>query len=152
MNLCNIGHTFDYEIEKLIRLFLPFEKIQVFHTVEKSENCAICTLYDEGGKTFAKAQLYLNEKSAEFITEVDYTAKDIKKEIVAFANSGGGNIYIGITDTGEVTGVDNIKESIESLSGMIREGIKSDLTLYTKINIEKINDKDIILIKFWSTD
>lgn len=80
MNLCNIGHNFDYEIEKLIRLFLPFEKIQVFHTVEKSENCAICTLYDGGGKTFAKAQLYLNEKSAEFIAEVDYTAKDIKKE------------------------------------------------------------------------
>ena len=80
MNLCNIGHNFDYEIEKLIRLFLPFEKIQVFHTVEKSENCAICTLYDDGGKIFAKAQLYLNEKSAEFIAEVDYTAKDIKKE------------------------------------------------------------------------
>ena len=80
MKLSNIGHSFDYEMEKLIRLFLPFEKIQVFHTVEKSENCAICTLYDGGGKTFAKAQLYLNEKSAEFITEVDYTAKDIKKE------------------------------------------------------------------------
>ena len=26
MKLCNIGHNFDYEIEKLIRLFLPFEK------------------------------------------------------------------------------------------------------------------------------
>ena len=28
MKLCNIGHEFDYEMEKLIRLFLPFEKIK----------------------------------------------------------------------------------------------------------------------------
>ncbi len=88
--------------------------------------------------------MFIEDENTELKQEL---TKDIKKEIVAFANSGGGNIYIGITDNGEVTGVDNIKESIESLSGMIREGIKSDLTLYTKINIEKINDKDIILIK-----
>ena len=35
----------------------------------------------------------------------------------------------------------------EALSGMIREGIKSDLTLYTKIYIERIEDKDIIIVK-----
>ena len=29
MKLCNLGHDFDYELEKLIRLFLPFEKIEI---------------------------------------------------------------------------------------------------------------------------
>ena len=30
---------------------------------------------------------------------------------------------------------------------MIRDGIKSDLTLYTKVYVEQINQKDIIIIK-----
>lgn len=73
--------------------------------------------------------------------------KEIKKEIIAFANSGGGTIYIGIDDNGKIVGVKDVKSDVETLSGMIREGIKSDLTLYTKIVMEKIDDKDIIAIK-----
>lgn len=72
--------------------------------------------------------------------------KDIKKEIIAFANSNGGKIYIGIDDDGKVVGLKNIKEDIESLSGMIREGIKSDLTLYTNIIAEIIEDKPVIVV------
>lgn len=73
--------------------------------------------------------------------------KEIKKEIVAFANSGGGMIYIGIDDNGCIVGLDKIKSDIESLSSMIRDGIKSDLTLYTSIKQEKINNKDIIILE-----
>lgn len=29
MKLCLIGHSFGYELEKLIRIFLPFEKIEI---------------------------------------------------------------------------------------------------------------------------
>jgi ATP-dependent DNA helicase RecG len=36
--------------------------------------------------------------------------KDIGKELVAFANASGGNIYIGIEDNGQVTGVSNINK------------------------------------------
>lgn len=84
--------------------------------------------------------------------EDDYTelkielTKDIKKEIIAFANTKGGKIYIGIDDNGNVVGVKNIKDDIEALSGMIREGIKSDLTLYTSINQLIIDNKDVIEI------
>lgn len=72
--------------------------------------------------------------------------KDIKKEIVAFANTGGGKIYIGIDDDGNVVGLNNIRKDMEVLSGMIKDGISSDLTLYTKINNEKIDGKDIIVL------
>lgn len=72
--------------------------------------------------------------------------KDIKKEIVAFANTNGGTIYIGIDDKGKVVGLKNIKEDIESLSSMIRDGIKSDLTLYTSIEQQKIESKDVIVL------
>ena len=70
--------------------------------------------------------------------------KDIKKEIIAFANTNGGKIYIGVDDNGNAIGLKNIKQDIEALSSMIKEGITADLTLYTKISQEKINNKNII--------
>ena len=73
--------------------------------------------------------------------------KDIKKEIVAFANSKGGTIYIGINDDGTIKGLKNVSKDIEALSGMIREGIKSDLSLYTNIETNKYDGKDIIVLK-----
>ena len=33
---------------------------------------------------------------------------DFKKEIIAFANTNGGEIYIGVANDGTVVGVDNI--------------------------------------------
>ena len=69
--------------------------------------------------------------------------KDIKKEIIAFANTTGGTIYVGIEDDGNIIGLKNANRDLEAVSGMIREGIKTDLTLYTKIYIEKIVDKTL---------
>lgn len=88
--------------------------------------------------------MYIEDQKTELKVEL---TKDIKKEIVAFANSNDGVIYIGIDDDGNIIGLKNAKKDLESLSGMIREGIKSDLTLYTKIYIDNIDDKDIIVIK-----
>ena len=88
--------------------------------------------------------MYKEDQNTELKVEL---TKDIKKEIVAFANTNDGTIYIGINDNGKIIGLKNAKKDLEALSGMIREGIKSDLTLYTKIYIEEINNKDIIVIK-----
>ena len=38
---------------------------------------------------------------------------DIYKEVIAFANTDGGVIYIGIDDQGHVTGIDNIDETYQ---------------------------------------
>ena len=88
--------------------------------------------------------MYIEDQKTELKVEL---TKDIKKEIVAFANTNDGIIYIGIDDSGNVIGLKNANKDLESLSGMIREGIKSDLTLYTKIYIERIENKDIIIVK-----
>ena len=85
--------------------------------------------------------MYLESETVELKQELN---KNIKKEIVAFANSKGGTIYIGITDNGEVLGLKDIKSDIESLSGMIREGIIGNLTTYTDIEIKEIDNKDVI--------
>lgn len=86
-------------------------------------------------------------KEDEYTELKSILTKEIKKEIVAFANSGGGKIYIGVDDDGNIIGLDNIKKDIEALSGMIQDGIKSDLTLYTNIVQEKINEKDVIVLE-----
>ena len=67
--------------------------------------------------------------------------KGIKKEIVAFANTNGGKIYIGVDDNGNVTGLQNVHEDLEALTGMINEGIKPNLIEYSKINIEQYDDR-----------
>lgn len=87
--------------------------------------------------------MYIEDEYTELKIEL---TKDIKKEIIAFANTKGGKIYIGIDDGGNIIGLNNAKRDLESFSGMIREGIKSDLTLYTSVNLINIDDKDIIEI------
>ena len=39
--------------------------------------------------------------------KLDYT-ESIRKDVIAFANTGGGTIYIGIADNGEVIGVSSV--------------------------------------------
>ena len=88
--------------------------------------------------------MYKEDQKTELKVEL---TKDIKKEVVAFANSNDGTIYIGIDDNGNIIGLKNAEKDLEALSGMIRDGICSDLTLYTKIYIENIENKDIIIVK-----
>lgn len=85
--------------------------------------------------------MYIESETVELKVELN---KNIKKEIVALANSKGGTIYIGIDDDGNVLGLNNVKNDIESLSGMIREGIIGNLTTYTDIEIKNIEEKEII--------
>ena len=53
--------------------------------------------------------------------------KDLKKEIIAFANTNGGKIYIGVDDNGKVIGVKDIDNDLQAITGMINEGIKPSL-------------------------
>ena len=85
--------------------------------------------------------MYIESETVELKQELN---KNIKKEIVALANSKGGTIYIGIDDAGNVLGLNNIKSDVESLSGMIRDGIIGNLTTYTDIEIKNIENKEII--------
>ncbi len=80
MKLCNIGHVFDYEMEKLIRLFLPFEKIIVLHTEEYDDNCAVCEVCENGDDIIVTAKLKFENSEAISSAVVDKTIPDSKKE------------------------------------------------------------------------
>lgn len=58
---------------------------------------------------------------------------DFKKEIIAFANTDGGEIFVGVARDGSITGVENAEAEMERIGNMIRDGIKPDLTAYTAI-------------------
>ncbi len=63
---------------------------------------------------------------------------DIKKEIVAFANSEGGRLYIGVRDDGTVVGLDDPDGAALQVSNMVRDGIKPDLTMF--MHYETLNE------------
>ncbi|MBP5686671.1 MAG: coproporphyrinogen dehydrogenase HemZ, partial [Clostridia bacterium] len=64
MQLLNVGHSFDYETEKVIRIFLPFEKISISHESIASEADAVCEIIRDGADVFAKASVNLSGKTA----------------------------------------------------------------------------------------
>ncbi len=75
----------------------------------------------------------------------EYTP-DIKKEIVAFANTDGGEIYVGISDDGVVAGLAHPEKVLLQITSVIRDGIKPDLTMFTNCAVKNINGKKVILI------
>ena len=75
----------------------------------------------------------------------EYT-DEIKKTVVAFANSEGGDIYIGIQDDGIVCGVRNSDEIMLKASSSIRDSVSPDLTNITNITVSKIDSKNVVKI------
>ena len=72
---------------------------------------------------------------------------ELKKEVVAFANTCDGTIYIGINDNGEIVGVENSDDVMEKAGASIRNAIKPDLSMYVTLNVEQIKNKSIVVIK-----
>lgn len=73
-----------------------------------------------------------------------YTS-EIKKEIVAFANTKGGIIYIGVSDEGEIVGIDNADFIMQQFSNTLRDNIRPDISMFT--NIELLHEKEKTLLK-----
>ena len=78
MQLCNIGHNFDYETEKTVRIFLPFEKINISHNAENGENIAVCEIVSPGQFTARATVNYLGktETESEVIAGLDEKSKE----------------------------------------------------------------------------
>jgi ATP-dependent DNA helicase RecG len=73
-----------------------------------------------------------------------YTS-DLKKEIVAFANTNGGTIYIGVQDSGEIIGLDNDDFVMQQISNSLRDSIRPDVSMFT--NIELLQEEKKFFIK-----
>lgn len=59
----------------------------------------------------------------------EYTA-DIKKEVMAFANSGGGVIYVGWDDDGNRYPIPDTDRALAQITNSVRDGILPDVTMF----------------------
>jgi len=73
--------------------------------------------------------------------------KDLAKTVVAFGNTNGGKIYIGIDDNGKVVGIDNPDQELLKLTNTVRDGIRPDITPFTSGFFENIEGKDVIVFE-----
>ena len=71
---------------------------------------------------------------------------DLKKELVAFANSEGGDIYIGVDKSGAVVGVEDVDEQGERIGNMVREAIQPDLTLFVRYEVREEAGRQLIVV------
>lgn len=71
---------------------------------------------------------------------------DLKKEIIAFANTIGGTIYIGIDNNGEIVGIDDADFVMQQISNSLRDGIRPDISMFTHIELMHEYNKCFIKI------
>lgn len=78
MKLCLVNHEYRYELEKLLRIFFPFEKIEFSNENKPSEFCAVTEL--KLSELKAKAKLYAFGKEFQSEKSIDCDSPDFKKE------------------------------------------------------------------------
>ena len=69
---------------------------------------------------------------------------DIYKEVIAFANTDGGVIYLGIDDKGNLIGIENVDETYTRLTNGIRDAIAPDVTMFVRYVLQ---DNKVIQIE-----
>jgi len=70
----------------------------------------------------------------------------LRKEIIAFANTVGGTIYVGVDDEGEVVGLDDPDFVIQQLSNSLRDAIRPDISMFVHYDSLVYDDKQILKI------
>ena len=77
--------------------------------------------------------MILESENTEFKAKL---TDEIYKEVIAFANTDGGVIYIGVDDNGNVVGIDNVDDTYTRITNGIRDAIQPDVTMFVKYKLE----------------
>ena len=72
--------------------------------------------------------------------------EDIKYTVIAFANTDGGKLYIGMEDDGRVCGVADPDSTMLRVTNMIRDAIRPDVTMFTDVNVTEMEGKPVIVV------
>lgn len=130
--------------------------ISKFHDKYKSKNASIdvksIIIKGEDKFTEFKASIAdIENKKSEFME------KKIIKSILSFLNTGGGNLLIGVEDSGNIVGINSlykVQENIEKsrdmfkreLANLISSKIGKENHQFIEINILEVEDKDIAFV------
>ena len=88
--------------------------------------------------------MYKESETLELKMEV---TPNLCKEIIAFANTNGGTIYIGYDDESNLVGVANAAKELDRISNMIADTIEPNLAFNISMNIVEESNKEIIVIR-----
>ncbi len=61
---------------------------------------------------------------------------DIYKEVVAFANTDGGVIYVGFDNSGNAVGIANVDDTYTRITNGIRDAIAPDVTVFVRYTLQ----------------
>ena len=75
----------------------------------------------------------------------EYT-DDIKYTVIAFANTDGGKIYLGINNDGSVCGVSNVDDTMLRVTNMVRDTVRPDVTMFMNCNVEVMDGKQVVVV------
>ena len=81
MELILLGNDFKYELEKLCRIFLPFEKINIVSEKVSTENYALAEIKKAGESLICSAELCLSGETAAFREEIPFKSDDKAREL-----------------------------------------------------------------------
>ena len=87
--------------------------------------------------------MLMENKTNEFKREY---VDDIKNTVVAFANSDGGTLYIGINDDGSVCGVQNVDDTMLRVTNAVRDAVRPDITMFVECRNEVMEGKPIVSV------
>ncbi len=85
----------------------------------------------------------MESKTLEYKRE--YT-DDIRYTVVAFANTDGGKLFIGIDDDGQIRGVSDPDGVMLRVANMIRDAIRPDVTMFTELYVTEMEEKPVIVV------
>lgn len=71
---------------------------------------------------------------------------DLSKEVIAFANTKGGDIYIGVNDDGTVCGIENIDDVELKCTSHIRDTIKPDVSMFVRYERMNVEGKAVLKV------
>ena len=89
-------------------------------------------------------------KNIEYKVELPKKSEKYMKTVIAFANTSGGNLIIGVDDkTGEVTGVDekSVFQIMDSIADAVADSCEPQII--PDISFQSINDKCIVVVTIY---
>lgn len=75
----------------------------------------------------------------------EYT-DDIKKTVISFANTDGGEILIGVDNLGEIVGIENPDETMLQVTNAIRDAIRPDVTMFVLCEVKEVEGQSVVSI------
>ena len=63
--------------------------------------------------------------------------EELYKEVIAFANTDGGTIYVGIDNDGNVKGLENVDSEYTRITNGIRDAIMPDVTMFVHFTVQE---------------